>query len=130
MRSPYDPLPEDLRAWAYTHGAIEPVQDWDLMITDAVRAPRFIEFAGDPKCPNGLFFLKCLYLLVGDAVRTQGLSCDLEVIRKLLASQQYNRNPDIQAWVQRSQKLIQSPERFQYDDWCGGRLALDPEMKF
>ena len=130
MRNPTNPMPDDLREWAYTYGAVEPAQDWDLIITDIVRAPKFIEYASDPKCPNSLYFLKCLYLLVGDAVRSNGLSCDLREVQKLLDSQKHNWDPEIQVWVQRSSKLIQEPARFLYDDWCGGLLADDPERDF
>jgi hypothetical protein len=130
MRSPSDPSTDDLRTWAFTEGASEPIQDWELLITNLSRAPLFIQFASDPKCPNSLFFLRCLYLLVGDAVRTDGRTSNLQDVLTFVNSNAYNWDPDIQAWVCRSLALLKEPSRFRYDDWRGGRLANNPELAY
>ena len=130
MRNPSDPSEDDLRTWAFTEGAREPIQDWDLLITNLPRARLFIQFASDPECPSALFFLRCLYLLVGDAVRTNGRTSNLQDILTFVNSNAYNWDPDIQAWIRRSLVLLKEPGRFRYEDWCGGRLADDPELPY
>lgn len=67
----YNPAPEELRAWSYATAEPEwPVEDWDLMVTTRVNAPMILMLASDDANPQQRFFLSCLYLLVGDMVRT------------------------------------------------------------
>ena len=70
-----NPTDEEIARWAYIEGADYPPempQDWDLCVTQPRRADLLMQLACDERCPNRRFFFSCLYLLVGDAVRSQG----------------------------------------------------------
>ena len=69
MRNPWEPTDDEIAAWAYRPDAVEPVQDWDLSVASIDRAPLLIRLAADPACPTRDYFLRVLYLLVGDRVR-------------------------------------------------------------
>lgn len=48
-----------------------PEQDWDIIATPLDFGFLFLTLAADRQCPHRRFFLGCLYLLVGDTVRTR-----------------------------------------------------------
>ncbi|MFI8347660.1 hypothetical protein [Streptomyces sp. NPDC085596] len=67
-----NPTPEEMTAWAYAPEAQPPVsQDWDIIATRPAFGSLFLTLTADRKCPHRRFFLCCLYLLAGDAVRTR-----------------------------------------------------------
>ena len=72
MEDVLNPSDGDLRAWAFTPDAAAPHEDWGIAITTHERGPLFLEFAENLDCPNGDFFLDCLYILVGDMVLGHG----------------------------------------------------------
>jgi hypothetical protein len=124
MRSPYNPLAEDIRRWAFDVGAEEPVQDWDLILADVDQDELFLELASDDACPKADYFLALLYLIVGDAVRTDYVGCNKDRIEALLKKSEASfPKRCIYLWAKRSKHLIAHPEAFQYDDWCAGFLA-------
>jgi hypothetical protein len=124
MKDPYKPTVEEIVAWAHEPGALCPVEDWDLIITNLDVAPLFLRLASDPDCPNRRFLLNCLYLLVGDAVRPGQVPPDLPRISGLLASAESSGDSSITRWVDRSCALLAQPEAFDYAAWCGGGLAF------
>jgi hypothetical protein len=128
MRDPYNPIEEDIRAWASNSDSIEPEQDWDLMLANIDRTDLYLELASDDGCPNADYFLSVLYLIVGDAVRTEFKTKNREEIEDLLnkAKKTYSKNC-IHLWIQRSIELIKQPESFDYDDWCAGGLVQQHE---
>jgi hypothetical protein len=118
--NPFDPTDDELRQWALGDGRW-PVQDFDLMVAEHNRLPVLLELTSSPQRE---FFLRCLYLIVGDAVRSNfntTMRSDLEdaLDRAELAL----RDPAIDRWVSDSRALIAHPETFTYDDWCDGGLA-------
>jgi len=124
MRSPYNPITEDIRSWAFEVGAEEPVQDWDLMLAHVAQDELYLELASDDACPKADYFLALLYLIVGDAVRTVYGERTKDQIESMLKKGEA-RFPKrcIYLWIQRSKHLLAHPESFQYDDWCAGLLA-------
>jgi hypothetical protein len=68
MNDPWNPTDDEIIHWAYDAESLHE-QDWDLAITEISRASLFMRLAADASCPTRQFFLQCLYLLVGDAVR-------------------------------------------------------------
>ena len=64
--NPFDPTDDELRQWARSDGPW-PVQDFDLIVAEAERLSLLLELASSPQRE---FFLRCLYLVVGDAVRS------------------------------------------------------------
>ena len=125
-----NPTPDDLRLWAYTPDAMYPdemPQDWDLCITDFERAPLLLQFASDLACPNRKFFLRCLYTLVGDCIRTPAGHADILDLHKVLQLVTLDAPQDIQLWVRRTEHLLAHPETYDYDHWGWGDLAYDDQ---
>jgi len=124
MRSPYNPVAEDIRSWAFDVGAEEPVQDWDLMLAHVAQDELFLELASDDACPKADYFLALLYLIVGDAVRTDYAGRTKDRIEGLLKKGEASfPKRCIYLWIRRSKDLLAHPESFRYDDWCAGLLA-------
>src|SRR5262245_15036487 len=69
MTNPWQPSPDEIREWAYTVGAMEPCQDWDLALLWSCHEKALLDCASDDACPNRIYMLGILYLVVGDAVR-------------------------------------------------------------
>ncbi|HEX6699218.1 MAG TPA: hypothetical protein VF101_00650 [Gaiellaceae bacterium] len=124
MRDPFDPTDAELRAWAQS-GDFAPMEDWDLIIAEPLRAPTLIDLAADGPPESREFFLRCLYLLVGDAVRSGFNSAPKEDVEAVLvgAEPAARESVSIALWLARSRRLLEHPEEFQYDAWCGGGLA-------
>lgn len=121
MKDPWNPTTKEIIEWAYTEDAIFPEQDWDLSVCNITNVTEMIlNIASDTNCPNQVFFLHCLYLLVGDAIRTNGNTYNIESLQNILQSAANSTNTDILRWVERSQTLLSKPETFCYDLWCDG----------
>lgn len=125
MEDPYNPTEAELRAWAYGEEFMEPVQDFDLMVATESRADLLFEFASDSKCPTKDYFLHCLYLLVGVAVRSKYRTSKKVTIDRIVIQGQQSTSNSIQRWAKRSKNLMEHPESFSYDNWCGGDLAYE-----
>ena len=118
----YDATEADIRNWAFDPDALCE-QDWDICSTGIGHDPLFIELAADENCPKRGFFLHCLYLLVGDAVRTQGHTALYSHLEALFGRAEATAKPWLLRWVSQSRDLIANPGRFNYDHWCRGVLA-------
>lgn len=70
MQDSWKPMKQELREWAYDPNAIWPDQDFDLSVAKLHFDDLIIDFSADDKCPKRNLFLKCAYLIVGDAVMT------------------------------------------------------------
>lgn len=122
MKDPYDPSIKEIREWACDKHSIIPVQDWDLMITDLKKVPLFLALSIDPEVTyeKRNFFLACLYLLVGETIRSNGIEHRMEDLRSFIENSSSLQDPTIQKWVSRSQELVKNPDLFDYDKWCNG----------
>ncbi len=121
-----NPSDEELRRWAAIEGASYPPemeQDWDLMVATRERADVILALAADGTCPNRRFFLNCLYLLVGDAVRSKGGTWLWAELSCWLDQHEAVDDPDIATFIQRTRALLASPETFNYNLWCWGGHA-------
>ena len=128
MHNPYDPGTEEIRAWAYAPGSLEPVQDWDLHLAHARHEKVYLELASDASCPARDYFLRILYLIVGNAVRTRFKSEPEYLISGFLERAQGYPDDAVQMWIVRSRELIRHPETFDYAQWCaGGFVRSDVE---
>ncbi len=124
MLHPWNAQHAEIEAWARQADADEPTEDWDLAVTEEVNAALIFRLASDDTCPNHWFFLRCLYLFVGDAVRTDFQGHSRACIDGLLAAVSEGAPPRIVRWAERARALIQSgTTKVDYDDWCCGRLA-------
>jgi hypothetical protein len=125
MHDPWNPSPDEIREWAYTPGAMEPCQDWDLAIAWTGHERVLFELASDDSCLARRFILQILYLIVGDAVRSNFRSTDRIIIEGFIRRGTEYPHPDIARWQARSEELLRRPEVFDYDRWCCGGLVRE-----
>lgn len=128
FRDAVNPTDEEIVRWAYIEGANYPpemTQDWDLCVTEPRRADLFVKLASDQVCPNRAFFLSCLYLLVGDAVRSKGRTWPLEEAAQWLAQQPSECPKEVGTFFQRAGALLAKPETFDYNKWCWHGYAYE-----
>lgn len=121
--NPWNPQPEEIRAWAYDPDALEPTQDFDLALSWSGHEKPYLDLASDPACPSRRYFLRVLYLMVGDAVRSGFGNVPEPVVRGFVERGSEYDHADIQKWQERSRALLASPERFDYELWCAGGYA-------
>ncbi|MFI5821329.1 hypothetical protein ACIA8I_19835 [Streptomyces rishiriensis] len=123
-----DPTPEEMTAWAYTPEAQPPfAQDWDIIATRPAFGSLFLTLAADSKCPQRRFFLGCLYLLAGDAVRTRFRTMPEGSLIELTSEAMSTGEAWVCTWAGRTQALLRTPESFSYEDWCAPQgLASRP----
>jgi hypothetical protein len=100
-----------------------PVQDWDLAVADIRHGRLLLDLASDRQCPQRDFFLSCLYLLVGDAVRSQGRSTDFASLEGLLREAEARNEPCLGLWAKHARHVLANPGEFDYRQWCDGGLA-------
>jgi hypothetical protein len=117
----FDPSDDDLREWARS-GFPWPVEDFDLMVASDHRASLLVELASSPARD---FALRCLYLIVGDAVRSDYNTSSRARIEAVLADVEgaASTDPGIGRWIEDSRGLLEHPERFDHALWCDGGLA-------
>lgn len=123
INDPVETSKEELRQWAYDPEAMEPQQDFDLLVVLLGLNDLVLAFAADDECPKQTYFLSCAYLIVGDAVRTDYHSESREYIDQFLADARNTQHPKLLEMVSRAEALIVDPASFDYDDWCDGGLA-------
>lgn len=120
MRDPNNPTAEEIREWAWS-GAPEPVEDWDLIVAYQPNEPMYLELAADDGCPARGFFLRLLYLLVRDAVRTDFRSRSRAEILDLLEHSRPFEHPDLDYWRERTRELLRKPDTFAHRVWRAAR---------
>jgi len=123
MRNAWDPSADDIRAWADTVDAEDPCQDWDLALLWSGHEKALLECASDDACPNRIRMLGILYLVVGDAVRSNFGSRARAVVDGFIKRGDDYSHPSIKLWQRRSRALLRDPSSFEYDGWCTGGLA-------
>jgi hypothetical protein len=126
MNDPWNPTEAEVRDWAYQPDAMEPEQDWHLVLPGTGFEELYLGLVADPACPTRGYFLEVLYLLVGDAVRTGYGVHREERVEVLLERGLASGDPDLALWAERSRELKAHPEAFSYDAWCRGGLARTP----
>ena len=123
MRDAINPVRGEIRAWAFDEEAFEPEQDWDLHLANLREFDLYVELAAEDDCPKWDYFLNLLYLVVGDAVRTNFQSETRCSIDELLASTMTKPKYRFHLLRERSAALLANPEAFSYDEWCAGLLV-------
>jgi hypothetical protein len=120
---PANPTEEELRRWALS-GDLEPMQDWDVMLADEANGDVLIDLIEEAMRPAT--FLRSLYVLAGDGVRTAFHSCSRQSLERLVERASGSEHPWVRTWGPRTEALIAHPETFNYSDWCDGGLAANP----
>lgn len=127
-RSPYKPSGDDIERWAFDPCSVEPIDDWNLVLAQQPHGELYLRLAAAPDCPQAPYFLCLLYLIVGNAVRSDYATKPRYEIEHLLAVADADyAEPQIKLWAKRSVALIAHPELFNYTDWCCGALAKAAE---
>ncbi|GII33876.1 hypothetical protein [Planotetraspora mira] len=124
-----NPTAAEIRRWAFSADAEHPMQDWDLMVATPDLAPHLLILVADRKCPQRTFLLGCLYLLAGDAVRTQYRTLAKDRLAKLTREADELGDSWTRTWARRTRALVEKPATFDYDAWCGRGLARVPIEK-
>ncbi|WP_051466456.1 hypothetical protein [Actinomadura oligospora] len=123
---PYNPTAEEVVRWAYDPDAYAPTQDFDLMLLGEDVSGELPGLVADPECPKRGFFLGALYVISGDAVRSEYNLRTREHLMSLLRRADELDEPVTGTWARRTRALMAKPETFQYDLWCDGGLARRP----
>ena len=92
------------------------------MVADADRLPLLVDLAASPQ--RG-FFVRCLYLVVGNAMRSNFNTTALPDLEAALdrATEATLDDPAIAGWLSDSRRLLADPDTFSYEAWCDGGLA-------
>jgi hypothetical protein len=124
ITSPYRPRGEDIERWAFDSDAVPPIQDWDLILAQQPHGELYLRLACSTDCPQSQFFLSLLYLIVGNAVRSDYASKPRYELEHFLniADRDFG-SPELILWARRYRALIANPSLFNYTDWCCGALA-------
>ena len=123
MHDAWNPSPDEVRAWAYTPNADEPCQDWDLALLWSGHEKALLGCASDEACPNRMRMLGVLYLIVGDAVRSNFRSRTRPIVEGFIDRGDQYPHSSIELWQRRSRALLRDPSSFDYEAWCAGGLA-------
>jgi hypothetical protein len=118
MKNYISPTIDEIWAWAWDENAMEPSQDWDIIIRD-LYPNEYVKIAMLPHCPGRSYFLSILYLFIGDLYRVK----NIEKIKLYLNQHRGNESRIIQEWVKNVDELISGNIEFSYSDWCAGGLA-------
>jgi len=116
-----NPTIAELRLWAAS-ALLQPMQDWDLIVSLHEPSDELLDLVEGSES-GADFFLSCLYIKAGDAVRAG----HPERLERVLDSAKNREHRWLQTWVRRTQALVSSPDSFDYGAWCDGGLAADPE---
>lgn len=120
-----NPSKQEITEWAFSED-YAPTQDWELCICDDAEDVQFlIDLMKDSKCLKKSFFLATLYVFVGDIVRQHLLSAkkelgeviELQQLLPILETARSSEDQDILLWAERSLKLIEYPESYEYSYW-------------
>ena len=123
MNNPWSPSPDDVRDWAQSTPnpwSDEPCEDWPLALTWAQHEKAYLELASDNSCPAQTYMLFILYFIVGYAVHSGLKPSQQTIIEGFITLGDQYPHPDILKWQQRSEKLLNNPKTFDYEQWCGG----------
>lgn len=122
---PAAPTAEEIRAWAACSD-VEPMEDWDLVLANLRHADLLVELVVDENCPSRRYVLGALYVLVGEAVRSEFRKVSPADLEPVLAKAAASANAWAECWAARAARLIANPAEFDYAAWCAGGLAKRP----
>jgi hypothetical protein len=82
-----NPTDEELERWARDPNAMQPHEDWDIIIATIEKVPIFLQLIADPECKHKRVFVECLRAVVRlyDLERDQKAA--VEFIKALRKSQ-------------------------------------------
>ena len=107
-----NPTDDELVRWAYS-GALEPYEDFDIVIADPEHLDTLVKLVADPDCPTREYLLGSLYCTIGHS--------DLADPRIDAAVQTAlgSADPWVARCAERVRRLLAEPATRVRDDWCG-----------
>lgn len=123
IEDPWNPTSDEIEAWAFNSGELEPIEDWDFSLVWKRDENLYLALASNVLCPRRQYFLHVLYLSIGEAVRTDFRTVARPVLERFIDKGERFAHPDIALWVERSRALLADPAGFNTEEWCGGKLA-------
>jgi hypothetical protein len=123
MNNPWHPTLDEIREWAHDPTALDPCEDWDLALCWAKHQRAYLELASDATCPKRRYFLGVLYMMVGDAVRTNFQSLPRPIVEGIVACGDQHDDLHVKQWQSRCRQLLGHPELFDYERWWGWGFA-------
>jgi hypothetical protein len=127
FRDEANPTADEIRAWASDPDAIFPMEDWDLILTSiAENNALYLELAGSD-IPGADTFLRCLYIIFGDAVRTTWGTQSREQTEALIESGLRSSDPSVKKWATAAKHALHHPDSFKPEDWIYGGAVTDED---
>ena len=126
FRDEVNPKDYELRKWGYDPDELEPLQDFGLIIADYRLADVFIEMEIDDQCPKQLFFLNCLYMIVGNFFWKNVPFVKTAEMDEFLSKLDVFRHPKLIKLREQAETVISAPSTFEYEFWfnCGWNHLL------
>ena len=116
----------ELRDWAYSPESFNGVgQDVELLVANLGNADIILECAADNRCPTQRFFINCACLIVGDAVRSSGVSPSEKDILAFARRAEKTGNEYLLELAWRTRALLEEPSSFNDEYWCAGGLVRE-----
>ncbi|MCB8976485.1 MAG: hypothetical protein H6657_03555 [Ardenticatenaceae bacterium] len=130
FREVWNPTREEVLRWAYTPNVYTPTQDFELAVYTPELHDLILQCASDQACPHQDFFLSCLYVLVGDALRSKWKVFSETLIINLIMKGKQSPTLAVQMWAKRAEDLIAKPTLYNYDQWgLGSSYVYEARQK-
>ena len=120
-----NPTAEEIRAWARNPASMHPMQDWDLILSSIPENDGlYLELAGSD-LPMADTFLRCLYIIFGDAVRTAWKTRSREQVEGLVGHGLQSTDISVRKWAAAARGTLDRPDLFKVEDWIFGGAVSD-----
>ena len=115
--NPYD---DDIERWAYDEQAAKQGQSHDISVTNVIGWELLAKICSDTSCAKRSFFINFAYYIVGETIHFTSTPYEEKYIVDLLSKLAASELDDIQTFVREASELLQNPDSFEFDYWCGG----------
>ena len=130
FREVWNPTREEVVRWAYAPNVYTPTQDFELAVCTPELHDLILQCASDQACPHQDFFLSCLYVLIGDALRSKWKVFPEMLIKNLIKKGKQSTTQEVQMWAKRAEELIANPTLYNYDQWgLGSSYVYEAPLK-
>ena len=102
------------------------MEDWDLVITAGSENDMVCQELAATDQPNADFFLRCLHIVIGDALRTEWRTRSREGTKGLIAQGAASADSAVRRWAPAARRVLSRPDTFNAEDWLhGGAVRSD-----
>jgi hypothetical protein len=122
-----NPTADEIRIWASDPDATRPSEDWELVLaTISDNDSLYLELAGS-ELPGSDTFLRCLYIIFGDAVRTSWRTRSRTQVETLVESGLRSMAASVRKWAEAAARVLAHPKTFSAEDWIYGGAVSDED---